>query len=108
MPRPAITVNEDYDQAVIPACIGWSDLDSDIKVPQTTHLVAGWGRTNNDRQVFAELYFLTSILMCIFEFKIIFFIIRHMFVHNIGYISVVVGYQEATNKNTILLVYPFF
>ena len=72
MPRPAITVNEDYDQAVIPACIGWSDLDSDIKVPQTTHLVAGWGRTNNDRQVFVVLYFFTSILMCIFGFNISF------------------------------------
>ena len=49
LPQLAITVNEDYDQAVIPACIGWSDLDSSIRVPSTTHLVAGWGRTNNDR-----------------------------------------------------------
>ena len=46
MPRPAITVNEDYDQIVIPVCLGW---DSTIPVPKTTHLVAGWGRTSNDR-----------------------------------------------------------
>ena len=56
LPRPAITVNEDVEQIVIPACLGWSDLDSDLNVPTTTHLVAGWGRTNNDRQDVFQIF----------------------------------------------------
>jgi hypothetical protein len=45
LPRPAITVNEEFDEIVLPICLGWR---SNIKVPNDKFLVAGWGRTNND------------------------------------------------------------
>jgi hypothetical protein len=45
LPRPALTVNEDFDEIVLPICLGWN---SNIKVPNDKFLVAGWGRTNND------------------------------------------------------------
>lgn len=45
MPRLAITEVEDFDQIVSPACIAW---DRTIEVPTSTHIVSGWGRTNND------------------------------------------------------------
>ena len=45
LPRPAITVNEDFDEIVLPVCLGWNQ---GIKVPEDKFLVAGWGRTSND------------------------------------------------------------
>jgi len=45
LPRLAITVNEEYDQIVLPACMGW---DRTMDVPDTNYIVSGWGRTNND------------------------------------------------------------
>ena len=45
LPRLAITVNEEFDQIVAPACIAW---DRTIQVPTDAHIVSGWGRTNND------------------------------------------------------------
>ena len=45
LPKLAITVNEEYDQIVLPACMGW---DRTMDVPDTNHIVSGWGRTNND------------------------------------------------------------
>ena len=45
LPRAANTVNEVYDQIVMPACIGW---DNTIQVPDDVFIASGWGRTNND------------------------------------------------------------
>ena len=45
LPRPALTVKEDYDQIVMPACLGW---DNTIQVPNDIFIASGWGRTNND------------------------------------------------------------
>ena len=45
LPRLAITVNEEYDQIVLPACMGW---DRTMNVPDSKYIVSGWGRTNND------------------------------------------------------------
>ena len=38
-------MEEDFDQIVMPACLGW---DNTIQVPNENFIVSGWGRTNND------------------------------------------------------------
>ena len=45
LPRLAITANEDFDQIVHPACLGW---DNTIQVPGEQYMVSGWGRTSNN------------------------------------------------------------
>ena len=45
LPRVALTIEEEYDQIVMPACIGW---DNTIQVPDDVFIASGWGRTNND------------------------------------------------------------
>ena len=45
LPRVALTIEEDFDQIVMPACIGW---DNTIQVPDDVFIASGWGRTNND------------------------------------------------------------
>jgi len=45
LPRLAITIEEDFDQIVMPACLGW---DNTIQVPDDIFIASGWGRTNND------------------------------------------------------------
>ena len=45
LPRLAITFNEDFDQIVHPACLGW---DNTIQVPDEQYMVSGWGRTSNN------------------------------------------------------------
>ena len=46
LPRLATTFLEDVDQTVIPACLGWNN---NIQVPKKSAIVAGWGRTTNNR-----------------------------------------------------------
>ena len=45
LPRLAMTIEEDFDQMVMPACLGW---DNTIEVPDENFIASGWGRTNND------------------------------------------------------------
>jgi len=45
LPSLAITSNEDFDQIVNPACLGW---DRTIQVPGEQYMVSGWGRTTNN------------------------------------------------------------
>ena len=45
LPRLAQTIEEDFDQIVMPACLGW---DNTIQVPDGNFIASGWGRTNSD------------------------------------------------------------
>ena len=45
LPRVALTIEEDFDQIVMPACLGW---DNTIQVPDDMFIGSGWGKVNND------------------------------------------------------------
>ena len=45
LPEPVITIREDPTSIVLPICLKWN---SNLRMPSKEHLVAGWGRRNND------------------------------------------------------------
>lgn len=44
LPRLAVTVNQEFDQLVMPICLSWPGME----LPEEKFVVAGWGRTSND------------------------------------------------------------
>ncbi len=53
LPWAAITTNEDSSHAVFPICMPWN---SGIEMPDEELIVAGWGRTHNNRTDYGNIF----------------------------------------------------